>query len=350
MDTPTQPADKPRPPRRTAASYLRLAFRALLLGLLVACAGEPGQIFVGANFHSVTPGQFYRSSQPSPDRLAHLIRAHGIRTVVNLRGSCAAFDWYLQECRASAELDVCQEDLCFSAGRLPAVTEIRRLVEVLDRSERPLLFHCQRGADRTGLASAVALLLYADVSYEEARRQLSLRYGHVAIGRPANLDRFFDLYQAWLQREGLPHSRATFRRWVEVAYAGGPCRATIEPLELPQTVRAGIPFGVRLRFCNTSEDTWHLRPEGRCGIHAWFVVVNQHAQGLVGGRAGFFDADVPPGQFIDLTLPVPAVLLSGRSTLSVDMLEEGHCFFSQVGSEPWEWEFDVHAPDAAAGG
>ena len=48
-----------------------------------------------------------------------MIAAHGIRTVVNLRGCCAPFPWYLDECRATHRLDVAQEDVCFSAGRLP---------------------------------------------------------------------------------------------------------------------------------------------------------------------------------------------------------------------------------------
>ncbi len=70
METPAAPAANPGPPRSRAASYLRLAIQALLLGLLVACAGETGRIYVGGNFHAVIPGQIYRSAQPSPRRLA----------------------------------------------------------------------------------------------------------------------------------------------------------------------------------------------------------------------------------------------------------------------------------------
>src|SRR5262249_59889867 len=100
-------------------------------------------------------------------RLERLIQAYGIRTVVNLRGSCLGFDWYRDECRVTHALDVCQEDVCFSAGRLPSTHEVRRLLEVVERSEPPLLLHCQRGADRTGLASAVVLLLQTDVGLDQ---------------------------------------------------------------------------------------------------------------------------------------------------------------------------------------
>lgn len=350
MDTPAQPADDAATPSPASRPWLRQAARGVLLGLLLALAGEAGRVLFMGNFHTVAPGRFYRCSQPSPARLDELIRANGIRTVVNLRGGCPTFDWYRNECRTSADLDVCQEDLCFSAGRLPAVPEVRRLVEVLDRSEYPLLFHCQRGADRTGLASAVALLLHGDVPYEEARRQLGPRFGHVALGRPGNLDRFFDLYREWLDRQGLAHSRDNFRRWVEHDYCPGECRAALEPLDMPRAVPAGEPFGCRVRCRNTSVKPWHLCPGVSAGVHASFVVSDARGVTLSVGRGGLFDAEVAPGEGIDLTLPVPAVRGPGRYTLTVDMIDEQHCNFFQVGSEPLEWEFEVREQEAAAGG
>jgi hypothetical protein len=336
MDTPVPPADDP-----TRRPLLRWAVRGALAGLVLACAAEAGRVFVADNFHAVEAGQFYRCAQPSPAHLEELIRAHGIRTVVNLRGCCSSFDWYRNECRASAKLDVCQEDICFSAGRLPSVGELRRLVEVLDRSERPLLFHCQHGADRTGLASAVALLLTTDLPFDEARRQLGPRYGHVALGRPGNLDLFFDLYREWLAREGIEHSRDNFRRWATHDYCPGVCRAEIEPLDLPRAVPAGEPFGGRVRCRNTSGRPWHFWPRVNAGVHATFVVTDAWGRTLTVGRAGLFEAEVAPGDSIDLTLPVPALHVPGLYTLAVDMMDEQQCSFFQVGSEPLEWEFEV---------
>ena len=270
--------------------------------------------------------------------------------MVNLRGSCTAFDWYLNECRASAALDVCQEDLCFSAGRLPAVAELRRLVEVIDRSECPLLFHCQRGADRTGLASAVALLLHTERPYDEARRQLGLRYGHVALRRTANLDLFFDLYEEWLARNGLTHSRDNFRRWAVHDYCPGPCRAAIEPLDLPRTVPAGEPFAFRVRCRNLSERPWHFSPRGSAGVHATFVVIDGKGQPC-GRRPG--GAVRRRGRARREHRPDPAAAGAarpGRYVLTVDLMEEQHCNFFQTGSEPLEWEFEVREQEAAAGG
>jgi protein tyrosine/serine phosphatase len=350
MDTPAPHNGGRRRPARARLAWLRLGSHAALAGLVLAIAARLAWMFLTGNFHTVVPGQFYRCSQPSPAHLEQLIRAYGIRTVVNLRGPGPSFDWYIEECRASAELDACQEDVCLSAGRMPAVPELRRLIEVLDRSERPLLFHCQRGADRTGLASAVALLLETEVPFEEARRQLGLRYGHIALSRPANLDVFFDLYGEWLERNGLTHSPDHFRRWAEHDYWPGECRAAIEPLAITHVVPPGEPFAARVRFHNTSPRTWHLSRGGYSGVHASFAVSDLHGFVQAVGRAGLFDAEVPPGQSIDLVLPVPGPPLPGHYTLHVDLTDEQQGSFGQAGSEPLEWEFDVREQEAAAGG
>jgi hypothetical protein len=62
-----------------------------------------------------------------------------------------------------------------------------------------------------------------------------------------------------------------------------------------------------------------------------------------------FDAEVAPGESIDLTLPVPAPRVPGRYLLTADLIDEQHCTFFQAGSEPLEWEFDVREQEAAAG-
>src|SRR5439155_15939213 len=99
------------------------------------------------------------------------------------------------ECRAAPELDIAMEDLSLSANRTPSATELRRLLEVLDRTEYPILIHCRRGADRTGMASVIAGLLKTDMTLEQVRCQLGPRYGHIPLGQTAVLDRFFDQYE-----------------------------------------------------------------------------------------------------------------------------------------------------------
>src|SRR5262245_39938700 len=209
-------ATNPTVPRRRPLAGLVL--RGCVLGLGVALAAEIVRVMLGSNFHAVIPGRVYRCSQQSGAGLAKVVRARDVRTVVNLRGCNPTVPWYLEEARATRELDICQEDICFSAGRLPSVHEVRRLVEVLDHTEYPILLHCRRGADRTGLVSAIVLLLQTDTPLARARRQLGLRYGHVAVGRPAFLNLFLEQYEGWLGEQGLAHSRAAFRRWLTQDY------------------------------------------------------------------------------------------------------------------------------------
>jgi hypothetical protein len=309
-------------------------------GLLLVLVGETVNVFVGRNFHVVVPGRVYRSAQQSGPGLEQLIRTYGIRTVINLRGCCAPWPWYLDECRATAHRDVNQEDICFSSARLPSAPELRRLIDVLDHTEYPVLLHCRRGADRTGLASTLVLLLQTDVSLDEARRQLSPRYGHVAVGPPAFLDRFFDLYTDWLRAEGLTHSRAAFHRWATEGYQPGECCCRVEPLDVPEHVRPGQPTALRVRAHNTSPVAWQLRAGTTAGIHARFALYDALDHLVATDRAGLFDATVPAGESADLTLVLPA-LQPGAYRLLVDMIDEDQCWFFQTGSEPLEREIEV---------
>src|SRR5579872_982021 len=220
----------PTPITRRQA-LLRALSAGSLTGLLIAAGFEVYNIVVRGNSHEVIPGVLYRSSHPSPRRLAALEKKYGIRTVINLCGCCDTTPWYLDESRATVRLDLSQEDLPFSACRLPSVQVIRELVDVLDRSERPMLIHCHQGVDRTGMASAMALLLYTDNSLDEALHQLGPRYGPIPFGPTGNIDRCFVLYREWLAAHGTAHSPANFRHWVENEYCPGECRASVAILE-----------------------------------------------------------------------------------------------------------------------
>src|SRR5262249_50274300 len=262
-------------------------------------------------------------------------------TVVNLRGTCLQLPWYLEESRATERLNLSQQDVCLSAGRSPSVPEMRRLVEGLDRSEYPILLHCRRGADRTGLAATVVLLLQTGATLPEARRQLGPRYGHVAIGRPRYLDRFFDLYEAWLDNQSKAHTPTLFRSWLLHEYCPEGCRARLSLLEAPRAIRVGEPFNVRVRAANQSKTTWRLKAGTNAGIHAGFILWDPQDHWLAEGRAGLIEAEVPPGQSIDIVVPLPAMKQPGKHRLLVDMVDEQQSWFWQTGSEPLEEELEV---------
>lgn len=329
----TVPPVAPRP--RLALG--RVLLRGCLAGLLLTFCLHAGYILLGSNFHTVIPGQVYRSAQLSASSLEGILRENHIRTVVNLRGCCDGEAWYLDEGRVTLRNNVSMEDLGFSAGRLPSVITIRQLLEVIDNSEYPILFHCHKGADRTGMASAMTLLLRTDTPLEDAREQLGWRYGHLPIGRTASIDRFFDLYEEWLSQHGEVHSQAAFRRWLEREYCPGECRCRLELLdrtEEPMHLSPARSTALRVRCHNTSIKPWHLRPGSNAGIHLNYVLSNDRYTRVAEGKAGLFEATVPPGDFIDLTVALPALAAPGSYELRLDMLDEQHAFFLQTGSEP----------------
>jgi hypothetical protein len=296
-----------------------------------------GYVLLGPNFHTVIPGQVYRSAQLSASALDRFIRSKHIRTVVNLRGCCDPEPWYLDEGRVTMRGDVSMEDLGFSASRLPSTVTIRQLVEVIDHSDYPILFHCHKGADRTGMASAMALLLRTDTPLAEAREQLGWRFGHLSLGRTASIDRFFDLYQEWLSEHQQSHAPDVFRNWIEHGYCPAECRCRLEILdrtEQPLHFSPCQPTALHVRCHNTSIKRWHLRPGSNAGVHLYYVLSNDRYQRVSEGKAGLFEASVLPGEFIDLTVALPGVAGPGCYELRLDMVDEQHAYFLQTGSEP----------------
>jgi hypothetical protein len=312
--------------------------------VLLALGLHAGYILLGSNFRTVIPGEVYRCAQLSASTLERFIRDKHIRTVINLRGCCDPETWYLDEGRVTLRNNVSLEDLGFSAGRLPSVITLRQLLNVIDHSEYPILFHCHKGADRTGMASAIALLLRTDTPLQEAREQLGFRFGHLPLGRTANIDRFFDLYEEWLAAQGLAHSPAVFRRWVEQDYCPGACRCRLEWLdrsEQPLRLSRHQPTTVRVRCHNTSIEPWRLHPSGNAGVHLNFVLSDERDQRVAEGKAGLFYATVSPGDFIDLTVALPSLGEPGRYELRLDMEDAQHAYFLQTGSSPLIREVEV---------
>src|SRR5262245_56780136 len=119
--------------------------RGAVAGVLLAIAWHAVYVLAGSNFRTVIPGEVYRCAQPTGRDLERLSRRHGIRTVVNLCGCCPSGDWYQDEADATARLGISQEDIHLSALRLPSRRSVRQLVEVLLRSQGPILLHCQQG-------------------------------------------------------------------------------------------------------------------------------------------------------------------------------------------------------------
>jgi hypothetical protein len=323
-------------PRPTRRNFLRW----LAGGLGVAATAEAARVLLGDNQHTVIPGRVYRSAQLDRRKLDRVIAEKQIRTVVNLRGCCPEMGWYLDDARATHAAGVSQEDITLSAKRWPPPQELVRLLEVLDRTDYPILIHCARGADRTGLASAIALLVLTDTPLAVARRQMWPRYGHFAIGRTAVLNDFFDQYQAALVARGLPHRPEYFRHWLAHDYCPGPFRARLDAIAPePLAVPAGVGFVVTVRATNRSIEPWRFVPGGSGGIRLRYTLHGRNGDFVYRGCAGLFRRTVPPGGSIDLRAGFPAVKRPGEYVLNADLLDAQpidllDTAFAQYGSDP----------------
>jgi protein tyrosine/serine phosphatase len=318
---------------------LRRLVWGVFTGLALAFFAEAGTILVGRNFHTLIPGRAYRCAQPSPADLQRYIAKYGIKTVINLRGCCSTTEWYIDEGRATAAANIAQEDITFSAGRLPAPQELRRLIEVLDRAAYPILIHCRRGVDRTGLTSVIVKMLDANASLNVARKELGLCHAHIRFGRTEAMLRFFDLYETWLKETGREHAPSAFREFVAAGYVPGPAKARIELVEMPP-LHAGQPAAIHLRALNESVETWHLRPGTGSGVHLKFTISDPSGAPVQQGFAGLFRKEIPRGQSVDLTLALSG-LPPGRYTLIADLHEVPDVSFAQLGSEPLVQEIAV---------
>lgn len=326
------PDATPRPRAPLAVACLRGAAAGLALAALLHWV----PLLALGNFREVVPGHLYRSGQLGQRRLEEALRRHGIRTVVNLRGPCPSGAWYQAEAEVVARCGASLEDIPMSAMRLPATVSIAKLVEVLDRAEGPLLLHCQQGADRTGLAVVVYLLLRTELTLREARRHLGLETGHVAAGRTAKMGRFFDLYQEWLAARGEGHTPARFRAWATGHYCPDLGRARLEwltPSEAPG------PLG-RARAHNTSLRPWRFAPGPNAGVGLDWGLYDANRRLVRGGRVGLFEAVVEPGGHIDLDVPLGR-LPPGRYELALDLTDGARATFLQLGNDLFTVELNV---------
>jgi protein tyrosine/serine phosphatase len=329
------------PPHRLPPLWRRRLVSGVALTSLFLLGYQIYYVILGRNLHEVSPGQIYRSAQLSPSDLRGIVEKNKIRTVINLRGCCPEMGWYQDERATLHELGVTEYDITFSSYVWPGVAELQQLVEVLKTCAYPILIHCRRGADRTGMASAAAMLLKTDSSLRQARRQLSWRYGHVSFSRTNVHDQVFDLYHTWLRQSHRQHKPELFYQWIMEDYRPGHCWAEIEPLEVPQELVLGRPAAARYRVHNRGLLPWHFRQSANTGVHLHFVMGQLDGKAFEAGAAGYFDADVAPGDSIDLTICLPPLRVRGRYQLMVDMGDEQCCWFSLVGSMPLSMELDV---------
>lgn len=134
----------------------------------------------------------WRSAQPAPHQIGRLAQ-RGIRTIVNLRGPRICGSYWLEQ-QACTQYGVRLIDYQVRSRAAPSKAELLGARDLLLNLEPPVLFHCKSGADRAGLMSTLYLIVVEGVPVEEARHQLSLKFGHIRQSDTGILDYFFEHY------------------------------------------------------------------------------------------------------------------------------------------------------------
>lgn len=166
--------------------------------------------------------QAWRSAQPFPHQFRRFAR-EGIRTIVNLRGEHESGSFHLEEA-ACARHGLTLVNFKLRSHSAPLPEEIRAAKALFDEIEYPVLMHCKSGADRAGLMSVLYRFFKEGAPIEEAKDELSIRYGHIRQADTGILDYFFDRYLQDNARRPI-----AFADWVETVY---------DPRELQRSYRA----------------------------------------------------------------------------------------------------------------
>lgn len=123
---------------------------------------RPLQLPGAENFYEVTP-DLYRAAQPTWEAMRSY-EAFGIKTVINLRSR-----------HSDRELMV---GLNLNLIEVPVKTwdiedrEVIAILRLIESQPKPVLIHCQHGADRTGLMIAMYRLVFEGWTKEEALDEL----------------------------------------------------------------------------------------------------------------------------------------------------------------------------------
>lgn len=162
------------------------------------------------NQYKIAPN-VYRSNQPPARRIPQLAQM-GIRSIITLRGD-KPNPFYMLEAEACAAEGISLHAVTLRASRLPPADELLKLLALFETIERPFLFHCKSGSDRTGLAAALYLHVIEGHPIDEALDQLSLKYIHLRASKKGIHPYMLSFYSAWRAQTG-----GDFRDFLEQSY------------------------------------------------------------------------------------------------------------------------------------
>ncbi|MCD4750448.1 MAG: tyrosine-protein phosphatase [Thermoanaerobaculales bacterium] len=301
----------------------------------------------------VIPSRVFRSPQLSAERLRRVIRTHDIGIVVNLRGTGRGKTWYGEELAVCAEEGVDHHTVTFDMDGPPPRHKVVELVDLLESTQRPILFHCLRGVDRSGWAAALAVLADGG-SLDEGLAQLSPMSGHFCRRSTCPQHRFFASYEEFLNGEGIANSAGLFRFWVDEVYCPDAYDASLEFVSPPPSdATSGTEIELAVRVRNRGRVAWRMGPEavrlGARGVGPFleapenaveiFRIRGAEIRDL--GRSAGGLGHVSPGSERLLTMTLRTPEEPGLYVIQVDMVHEFVHWFSEMGRPGPMWFLTV---------
>ncbi len=140
---------------------------------------------ISQNFAVVEDGRLFRSAQLKTNELEEIIKMHGIKTVISLRGWPGKTAYYDAEAETLARLNTQFLALDLDDKFYPPEKELKKLFTAFENGDYPMLIHCRVGADRTGMVAALYQQVYMKKTVTESLQQLTFKYWHVPLFKPA---------------------------------------------------------------------------------------------------------------------------------------------------------------------
>ncbi len=177
-------------------------FLSLILGCLILCLIYVGfgltqgasidgfrismdGIRLSSNLYILDNGNLIRSAQLTESELTEAVKKYQIKTIFNLQGNRPGYEWFDNEQKVAANLNVKNYNYDFASESIPNSDRFQSFMQNLANAERPILIHCRSGSDRTGEMTAVYMMKYMGTTKEQALEQLTQKYWHLSFLEPA---------------------------------------------------------------------------------------------------------------------------------------------------------------------
>jgi protein tyrosine phosphatase (PTP) superfamily phosphohydrolase (DUF442 family) len=168
--------------------------------------------------HPVIQNTIYRSAQLSGNNLQKNINKYQFKSIINLRGKDIKESWYQTENDIAKNNNIKLYNVRLSAYKFPVCSEVDSLVKILQTAKKPILLHCQAGADRSGMASALALSIEQDASLQDIKTHFSWKYFVNPFRDQTSGKLFFSSYEQFLLKSGINHNRSNLLFWIKNNY------------------------------------------------------------------------------------------------------------------------------------